>query len=462
MGRIRGDLAGPGRRAGRQNDLLGLSDPGAARLDSPAGGSESSSGAWKPVEPMSQVLVRIATRLRRITSSGNYLPELDGLRFVAIAMVVVFHIWGYYRVYAPATSVDKLADHPILHEVLRGWQGGVQLFFVISGFILGLPFARHVLNDGPPIALKQYFMRRLTRLEPPYIVAMIALFFAAIALGKYTFSQLFPSLLASLVYLHNIVFQKYPLVTVVAWSLEIEVQFYILAPLIALIFRLPQLQRRGLMLLGIVGVPVLHGFFELPFSSIYNYIQFFLAGFLLADLYATKSSKQTDAWWGVPLGLALLCYMLCVRQAETWGGRIAHPVVLAAFCYVGLFFDRWKRILGTPWLSIIGGMCYSIYLLHFAVISLFGRAVVRLQPTPYFVPNFVVHVALQLVAVVGVGAVFFHLIEKPCMRREWYRDLPWLNSWKRAAPAPANATPVVEPIAAAPSELTPPLQSGDR
>lgn len=410
---------------------------------------------------MSQVLVRIASRLRRITSSGNYLPELDGLRFVAIAMVVVYHVWGYYRVYAPAGSGDKAANHLLMHEVLRGWQGGVQLFFVISGFILGLPFARHVLKDGPPIALKQYFLRRLTRLEPPYIVAMITLFLAAIALGKYTFSQLFPSLLASLVYLHNIVFQKFPLVTVVAWSLEIEVQFYILAPLIALIFRLPQLQRRALMLLGIVGMPVLHGFVQLPFKSIYDFIQFFLGGFLLADLYASKSSKQTDAWWGVPVGLALLCYMLGVRQAETWAGRIAHPVVLAAFCYVGLFFDRWKRVLGTPWLSIIGGMCYSIYLLHFALISMFGRAVVRLQPTPYFVANFVFHLMLQLVVVLGVGSLFFHFVEKPCMRREWYRDLPLLNFWKRA-PASASAVPVVEPIPAAPSELTPPLPSGDR
>lgn len=411
---------------------------------------------------MTQALARIATRLRRVTSSGNYLPELDGLRFVAITMVVVFHVWGYYRVYAPATSVDEAADHPMVHEVLRGWQGGVQLFFVISGFILGLPFARHVLSNGPPIVLKQYFLRRLSRLEPPYIVAMIGLFAASVALGKYTFSELFPSLLASLVYLHNIVFQKFPLVTVVAWSLEIEVQFYILAPLIALIFRLPRLQRRGLLFAVIVGMPVLHEFFQLPFKSIYDHIQFFLSGFLLADLYATRSKDKVDAWWSIPVGLALLAFMLGVRQTETWPNRIAHPLVLAAFCYVALNFDSWRRALGTPWLSIIGGMCYSIYLLHFAVISLFGRAVVRLQPTPYFLPNFLVHLLLQAIVVLGVGAVFFHFVERPCMRREWYRDLPRPSFWKRAVPVPVGAAALAdEGIAAAPADLTPPLQSGD-
>lgn len=412
---------------------------------------------------MTQVLVRIAQRFRRVTSSGNYLPELDGLRFVAIAMVVVFHAWGYYRGYAPPTVLgDKAADHLTLHEVLRGWRSGVQLFFVISGFILGLPFARQMLKDGPPIVLKQYFLRRLTRLEPPYIVAMILLFAGSIAMGKYTFPQLFPSLLASLVYLHNIVFQAFPLVTVVAWSLEIEVQFYILAPLIALIFRLPMLQRRGLMLAVIVGMPVLHQFIQLPFKSIYDFVQFFMAGFLLADLYLTKSDKKTDAWWSVPIGLVLLGFILGVRQTETWPNRIAHPLVLAAFCYVGLSFDRWRRVLGTPWLSIIGGMCYSIYLLHFALISVFGKAVVRLQPTPYFVPNFVFHLMLQAIVALGVSAVFFHFVEKPCMRREWYRDLPLLNFWKRAAPVPVSPAPLVdESIASGRNELTPPLRSGE-
>ena len=54
---------------------------------------------------------------------------------------------------------------------------------MISGFILGLPFARHVLANGPPVVLKQYFLRRLSRLEPPYIVAMITLFIASVVMG---------------------------------------------------------------------------------------------------------------------------------------------------------------------------------------------------------------------------------------------------------------------------------------
>ena len=56
---------------------------------------------------------------------------------------------------------------------------GVELFFVISGFILGLPFAAHYLKGAAPVSLRKYYLRRLTRLEPPYIVALLVLFILA-------------------------------------------------------------------------------------------------------------------------------------------------------------------------------------------------------------------------------------------------------------------------------------------
>src|SRR5690349_11306910 len=109
-------------------------------------------------------------KLTRITSGGKFIPEIDGLRFIAIASVVAFHVYQYL--------LDRAGIAPlgILGTALHNGQRGVPLFFVISGFILGRPFADHYLSGAPAPKLKEYYLRRLTRLEPPYIAALLAVF----------------------------------------------------------------------------------------------------------------------------------------------------------------------------------------------------------------------------------------------------------------------------------------------
>src|SRR5207248_8852502 len=106
-------------------------------------------------------------------------------------------------------------------------------FFVISGFILGLPFASFYRGLGPQVSLRQYFLRRLTRLEPPYILNLAVFFALKVASQQYGFRELLPHFLSSCFYLHNLVYADESLVNTVTWSLEIEVQFYVLVPLLA-------------------------------------------------------------------------------------------------------------------------------------------------------------------------------------------------------------------------------------
>ena len=65
-------------------------------------------------------------------------------------------------------------------------------------------------------------------------------------------------------------------------------------------------------------------------------------------------------------------------------------------------------------------MCYSIYLLHVPLISLAGRATMRLA-TGDFLTDFVVQLVLLAVPTVVVAGVFFRLVERPCMDRNWPR-----------------------------------------
>src|SRR6185295_16136045 len=98
--------------------------------------------------------------LRRVTSSGRLIPEVDGLRFVAIASVVLFHAGDAVARARPAGAGSWLAT------LLAGGNAGVPLFFAVSGFVIGLPFAEHALAGGLQVSLRKYFLRRLTRLEP--------------------------------------------------------------------------------------------------------------------------------------------------------------------------------------------------------------------------------------------------------------------------------------------------------
>ena len=101
---------------------------------------------------------------KRITSTGSFIPEIDGLRFIAIASVVLCHLSSFLTIRDTNTYTDTF-DYTLLKQLLSRGYLGVPLFFVISGFILGLPFAKFYIGGQKPINLKKYFLRRLTRLS---------------------------------------------------------------------------------------------------------------------------------------------------------------------------------------------------------------------------------------------------------------------------------------------------------
>jgi peptidoglycan/LPS O-acetylase OafA/YrhL len=184
---------------------------------------------------------------KRITSSGNFIPEIDGLRFIAIISVVLLHLNNFIAIKYVTKNTENF-DFSFLNKILSHGHVGVPLFFVISGFILGLPFAKYYLKKGKSVSLKNYFLRRLTRLEPPYIIVMTTLLFGAVYVAKtISLKNGIESYLSSIIYSHNFIYPNgLPKLNIVAWSLEIEVQFYILAPLIALFFSIKSFITRRL------------------------------------------------------------------------------------------------------------------------------------------------------------------------------------------------------------------------
>ena len=130
-------------------------------------------------------------KFRRVTASTNYQPEIDGLRFVALFMVVVLmHIPHYIN---QEFHSNEWVKSRYWYTFVTDGGNGVVLFFMISGFILSLPFAQMHLKKIQTISLRWYYLRRLTRLEPPYLIALSILFLAEVfILRKFEFSQGLP------------------------------------------------------------------------------------------------------------------------------------------------------------------------------------------------------------------------------------------------------------------------------
>ena len=354
---------------------------------------------------------------RRQTTSTTFIPEIDGLRFLAIFLVVVTHIQELYlernQVRLSFSRFWNFAE-----RVFNTGENGVLLFFAISGFILMLPFARYHLTRKNPVSLNKYYLRRLTRLEPPYLIAMTLLFVLKLYVQKKDFSELLPHFGATLLYVHTVIYQELSKITPITWSLEVEIQFYLLAPLLASVYKLPQKPRRTLLGGLIFIAPFLQYFFKLKHFTFLGTFQFFLVGFLLVDFYLCQDKVTMEESLMIPLGVVLAAGLILSQSTEFWG-IFFYPYLIFSFYYLVFNSTFWKSIFQNKVLTTIGGMCYSIYLLHFALISFTGTRTFSLKATRLYEPNILLQMALHLPIILFVSSIYYLLIEKPCMDPAW-------------------------------------------
>jgi peptidoglycan/LPS O-acetylase OafA/YrhL len=363
-------------------------------------------------------------KFRRVTASTNYQPEIDGLRFLALFMVVVImHIIHYINhVFHDGSWVQR----KYWYTLVTDGGTGVVLFFVISGFILSLPFAQMHLKKEKKVNLKRYYLRRLTRLEPPYIIALSILFFAEVyVLHKYSFAGALPHFIASALYIHNFVYQEASTILPLAWSLEVEVQFYLIAPLVCTIFLLTnKYARRGLMILIIVA-GTFYWYNDWSVPHLFKYIHYFFAGILFADLYCTKAISIKQGKLYLLAGLvALAGFIFFNSQMELYSYLLKMCCMLGLF-YLALFNKEMKSVFSNGFLVIVGGMCYSIYLWHQAIISFVGKLILK-SGIDYgdsdYAPIFIL---LFIITVLVFSSIYFLLVEKPFMvfnsKRQWIR-----------------------------------------
>jgi len=371
----------------------------------------------------------LVNKASRDTSTGQFIAEIDGLRFIAILSVFLFHLSGYVT-----EKTGRLVNNDLLAKLLSHGDIGVQLFFILSGFVIALPYAKgHLFGTKIP-HLKQFFVRRLSRLEPPYFINLFILFLLLPLITAQKPLDLVSNLLASMAYVHNILYLKPSSINAVAWSLEVELQFYIMAPFLTDLFKIKQLYIRRGIIIGLIIVFSIVNHFVADFSAMYNLsmlyqAQFFFTGFLLLDVYLNEwqqSPKKLHVWDLISLA-AWIAIVVILNTGKTAMTFVVIPMFIA---YCAAFKGPYSnRFFCQPWIYTIGGMCYTIYLYHYTVISAFGRIFIKseiINSIPVWMGIIFSSILLGPVTLL-LCTLLFVLIEKPCMKRDWYLQI--LN-WK--------------------------------
>lgn len=367
---------------------------------------------------------------------------VDGLRGVAALMVLAFHFCMAARLpQEPAAWMPDAVEWVLEH----GWLG-VQLFFVLSGFVIAYSIRGQAVTPG---FVGRFALRRAIRLDPPYWVAIaveVALFAWIGTSWEGSADAPRPAQVAAhLMYLQEILGLGH--VVGVFWTLCLEVQLYVgFVLLLLLAQRLTRTRgeaprgREALFLLPFVPVLVLSfrwlavGGSSMPWATRYAYM------FMLGALACWSLEGLVRARWLVLLVAATLVSITCVR----W-----EPMAVVALLAVGLLAlggrtgGLWRWLNWRP-LQWVGRRSYSLYLLHLIVGDRLVRWVLAAHGrTPL---TFLAACALGLGASLAAAWLLHRCVEEPSTR--WAR-LVRLAPAAQAARPPAPV-PVPEPAALRP------------
>ncbi|ADD43425.1 acyltransferase family protein [Stackebrandtia nassauensis] len=309
---------------------------------------------------------------RSPATGGHHIGEIEGLRGIAIVLIVIYHVW-FNRV-----------------------SGGVDVFFLLSGFLITLSLWRGAERDGRvrPLA---FYVRIVRRIVPPAFFVLVTVVAAAVVLlPQVRWRETFTDVVASALYLQNwhlaenavdyLASQNAASPVRQYWSLAVQMQFYLLWPLLVAfaLFLASRLRLRARWVL----TPILAAVFaaSLAYSihftatdPTYTYFdtsarlwEFALGGLAAVLLPLVRVPAAVGFVLGWPSLAALAaCGMVFTRGDEFPGWASLVPTVAAATLVLTAGSTRRfgvDRLLRTAAMQWLGGLSYAIFLWHWPVL----------------------------------------------------------------------------------------------
>lgn len=338
------------------------------------------------------------------------LYSLQGLRGAAVLGVVVFHMAS---VEAKYSGGDLL-----LPALVNFFQLGVDLFFVISGFVMVIVTRGRFQNK---VQTQRFVFNRLSRIYPNYWLYFFITLGVTLALpGVVNTSHGSSNWLMSFLLLPN----DRVLLVMVAWSLVFELWFYLVFTGL-LLFKekhLPLLL--GVWAIGLIGFNVSANWQDFnPALKImlHPYALEFIAGSALALFFYSKFSARLPTPWVWAALIAALCigfpliYGYQLFAAEGLMRMLLVGGVFGALVGALVLLERRKRIRVPAFLIFTGDMSYTIYLSHLLVLGVIGHLWQRVGVWPASPWDNAVFLLLMMAAVLCYGALAYRFFEKPVL-----------------------------------------------
>lgn len=384
---------------------------------------------------------------------------------MAFLIVLFFHM----RLLTSHLHLWDPASRPLIDALTRGCFTGVTLFFVLSGFLLFLPYVNALLFDKPWPEAKIFYMRRILRIFPAYFFTLFLLIMlqAPYLLNPHNWRDLFSFLTLTME------FSTTQPVDGPLWTLAIECQYYLFLPFIALaIYGLTRLVRAkgrlwvvsgclfaliawGLATRYVAGHPSMN--FLLPHTILNNilgvvygekgkFLEDFAVGMLIAVIYVfltntsereryLRKMQKLSPWFGI---LSVLLFLYASMRYYSVTGGYSWPIaphlfqifpwasdleidfaLSYGFCIVAVLFNRpgglLRRVFEWDPLRWLGLISFSLYIWHIPFLNAFQQNV---GPSLHHMNRYLaILVAWVVILIIVVPFCFlvYIMIEKPAM-----------------------------------------------
>ncbi len=323
------------------------------------------------------------------TTHLERVKALDGLRAIAVCAVLIYH-----------TGQGRM---------IGGW-AGVDIFFVLSGFLITSNLLREYATTGST-QLGRFYLRRFLRLTPALWALLFAVWIAHLVLRD---SEPFGyMILLSATYTMNWA-QAFDLTSgndlAHIWSLCIEEQFYVLWP--ALFVLLPKERQVPYLVTCIIAIIGWRGYLCLSgaindrtYTGFDTHSDGLLIGCCLAFLPSTRSLWL--AGWRACIPFVIVAAVMLFMR-DTWMIKEAVGLTVVALLSAWIILiilqdNTWSRVLSSKLFIFIGKISYSLYLWHYPIIILFK---------PKFT-HFATPLVVSLSFIAAIGS--YYLVERPSL-----------------------------------------------
>ena len=331
------------------------------------------------------------------------LKGIDLLRGIAVIGVVVYHFFVLLHI----------EDHPLFGYVRFLGQFGVALFFVISGYLIYHSVQRYFSQNDIKHAILHYALHRLFRILPAYYVNLLFVIFIYITLShSIQFGFFLKYLLSHLTFTTFFIYKDAGYgINGAYWTLNIEMVWYIIAPILFLYFQKAQ-QLIILFLLSLSYLFYLDTFTH--YDTLYTYyLSFQLPGqliYFISGILIYKYSSQLPSFkysLRIVLAAFFIAFFIYLSRypfmTESFLLRNLSMLFVASVLFM-LLFDTTPK--GVDFIEWIGKISYSIYLWHMPILFLIGKYLSTLH-----LPIFAV-VILFFIALLGVSSLSYYFIEE--------------------------------------------------